>query len=307
MRIRRVEIPKGWTSIPNGSIEDTTLSFRALGVLTYLLSRPADWETDSERLAATRREGRDAVRRGLRELEAARYLFRIRQQGARGRWSTYHLLFDEPLPEGIDPVTLAPPLIDVDDAGDPIPPVDDAVENPGDQIHRNADRRLENRPSVNPALITTQENHYEEGPTQPPTSEPVEKSPARRPPGSGRASRSDADAAGGGAFTPASSSRTAALAARLGMAPLRDALEAALKRDVGFETALWLLDVEARSAAVLGDVTIEDVVRSGLAAAASPGGLAAAGAGLAAGGLWTVGGTGSGRARPVPGVGSSRG
>lgn len=79
MKLRRVSNPKGWTTLPTKTLADDELSFRALGILAYLLSRPPGWETDSKRLAAgKRREGRDAVRTALKELEAARYLHRVK-------------------------------------------------------------------------------------------------------------------------------------------------------------------------------------------------------------------------------------
>lgn len=97
MKIIRAHRPKRFTVLDNASIEDIRLSFRALGVLTYLLSRPDGWQTDSTRLAATRKEGRDATRTALRELEAAGYLSRSRvQDPATGRWTTTAQVVDNP-------------------------------------------------------------------------------------------------------------------------------------------------------------------------------------------------------------------
>lgn len=79
MKLRQIANPKGWTALPAKLLGDDDLSFRALGVLAYLLSRPPGWETDSKRLAAgKRREGRDAIRSALKELEAAGYLHRVK-------------------------------------------------------------------------------------------------------------------------------------------------------------------------------------------------------------------------------------
>lgn len=79
MKLRRIANPKGWTSIPTKALADDEISFRAAGVLAYLLSRPDGWETDSKRLArGARREGRDAIRTALKELEARGYLHRVK-------------------------------------------------------------------------------------------------------------------------------------------------------------------------------------------------------------------------------------
>jgi hypothetical protein len=79
VKLRRIANPKGWTSLPTKMLADDEISFRAAGILAYLLSRPDGWETDSKRLArGKRREGRDAIRTALKELEARGYLHRVK-------------------------------------------------------------------------------------------------------------------------------------------------------------------------------------------------------------------------------------
>jgi hypothetical protein len=81
----------------NDVIYNQAISFRALGVLVYLLSKPDGWETDSERLANGRKEGRDAIRTAFKEMESAGYLIRKKIQDAvTGRWSTVGELTDNP-------------------------------------------------------------------------------------------------------------------------------------------------------------------------------------------------------------------
>lgn len=107
MKIRKLQDPRGFTLVRNAAIEDEALSFRARGVLVYLLSRPDGWETDSTRLAQKAKEGREAVRTALNELEASGYLRRIKRQAQAGRWITETLVADH-LIEG--DVTPAPQL-----------------------------------------------------------------------------------------------------------------------------------------------------------------------------------------------------
>lgn len=85
--------------IANEALENSNLTWRARGVLAYLLSRPEGWSTSAERLAGQSpkgREGRDAMRAVLKELEAAGYLRREKTQDDRGRWSTSLVVYDYP-------------------------------------------------------------------------------------------------------------------------------------------------------------------------------------------------------------------
>jgi hypothetical protein len=87
--------------IANEALENSSLTWRARGVLAYLLSRPEDWSTSAERLAAMSpkgKEGRDAMRAVLTELQAAGYIRREKSQDARGRWSTTLVVYDYPEP-----------------------------------------------------------------------------------------------------------------------------------------------------------------------------------------------------------------
>lgn len=96
MRIIRGPRDHGFVIIPNDTLEDARLSFRARGVLAYLLSRPDGWTTNSDTLAAGAREGRDAIRTALRELEQARYMTRTKTAGERGQWVTVTVVTDRP-------------------------------------------------------------------------------------------------------------------------------------------------------------------------------------------------------------------
>lgn len=97
MIVRRQRLDR-WTTIPNDVLRDHRLSWKARGLLAHLLSMPDGWRTSSDRLARLGPDGRDAVRSGLAELEAAGYLQRRRCQDRRtGLWSTEVIISDQPV------------------------------------------------------------------------------------------------------------------------------------------------------------------------------------------------------------------
>jgi hypothetical protein len=65
-----------FTVVHNRTIEDDRLSFRALGLLVFVLSKPDNWKTHVNHLATTHSEGRGAVRSALGELEEFGYVER---------------------------------------------------------------------------------------------------------------------------------------------------------------------------------------------------------------------------------------
>lgn len=63
-----------YVMIDRRPIENTTLSFKAKGILTYLLSRPDGWEVSVADLIKRGTDGEKAVRAGLKELKDAGHM-----------------------------------------------------------------------------------------------------------------------------------------------------------------------------------------------------------------------------------------
>lgn len=97
-----------FAQISNAALADDRLSFRARGILAYLLSRPVGWRTDAATLARGAREGRDAIRTALVELETTGYLHRIRARDDGGRWVHTSYVTDAPETDFQAPVYQAP-------------------------------------------------------------------------------------------------------------------------------------------------------------------------------------------------------
>ncbi|OOL29420.1 replication protein [Rhodococcus rhodochrous] len=87
-----------FTILSNAVLNDERLSFRARGILIWLLSKPADWRTRSEAIAEqSPREGREAIRTAMRELAELGYLVREKVQNERGQWATIQTVYEVPV------------------------------------------------------------------------------------------------------------------------------------------------------------------------------------------------------------------
>ena len=95
---------RDFTIIPNAVLRDELISYRARGVLSYLLSMPADWSVSSARLAIESGEGRDAIRTALQELVNVGYLQLTREQDPMGRWLSHYIVTAVPWYFPVEPV-----------------------------------------------------------------------------------------------------------------------------------------------------------------------------------------------------------
>lgn len=97
MSIYRAPRPESnWTQIRNEIIDDKRLTFKATAVLIYILSKPDNWRTSTKHLSTVKKEGIDAVRTAMTELECAGYVQRRRYQDESGKWCYDTLVFDTP-------------------------------------------------------------------------------------------------------------------------------------------------------------------------------------------------------------------
>lgn len=80
-------VSRDFTILPNDLIRDDRLSWKALGLLVFVLSLPEDFRLRLSHLARQKKTGRDATRAGLKELELAGYLTIRRERGERGKFS----------------------------------------------------------------------------------------------------------------------------------------------------------------------------------------------------------------------------
>ena len=93
-----------YVMIDRDVFQDQSLSWKAKGLMGYLLSRPDDWTVRMGDLAKRSPDGMASVRSGIKELEAAGYLTRQRIQVERGYFHWLIEVHEVPIqPSTIDP------------------------------------------------------------------------------------------------------------------------------------------------------------------------------------------------------------
>lgn len=84
----------GYTVTPNEIINNKKLSLKAVGLWTYINSKPDGWNFSARGIASQVNDGERAVGSGLRELEAEGFLERIKVQNEDGFSGADYYLYD---------------------------------------------------------------------------------------------------------------------------------------------------------------------------------------------------------------------
>jgi len=126
MGVIRVEHNSNYTTMSNRHLRDERLSLRAIGLMSKMLSLPEDWDYTVKGLCAIVKEGREAVRKALMELEAAGYLVREQGRSSGGNFAgNDYTLYEGPRdivsplpkkpttvkPTSVSPTTVNPPQL----------------------------------------------------------------------------------------------------------------------------------------------------------------------------------------------------
>lgn len=87
--IRVVRKESAFVQIDKSAIYDDSISFKAKGILLYLLSRPDGWKFYETEIAKNAKDGLDSVRSGIKELIEAGYIERHRTRNEKGYLDQY--------------------------------------------------------------------------------------------------------------------------------------------------------------------------------------------------------------------------
>ena len=97
MAVSRVERTRDYTVMSNHHLKNRSLSLKAKGLLSVMLSLPDEWDYTLRGLAAISKEGVDAIREAIRELEDAGYIVRSRGRNEKGQLSgTEYVIYEHP-------------------------------------------------------------------------------------------------------------------------------------------------------------------------------------------------------------------
>ena len=142
----------------NHHLRNRSLSLKAKGLLSLMLSLPEDWDYTTRGLACICKDGVDSIGSAIRELEAAGYVKRRRLRSANGQLADleYTILEKPKLPDQTDSV----PQPEKPDTGNP------DVVNPDMEKPDTVSPRPENPPQLNIQESNTHESNNNLSTTQ---------------------------------------------------------------------------------------------------------------------------------------------
>ena len=106
MAVFRVERTHNYTVMSNYHLRDKSISLKAKGLLSLMLSLPETWDYTLAGLARISLEGKDAIRAAVVELEKAGYIHRSQTTDKAGKFGSNEYIIreypasHEPPPEG---------------------------------------------------------------------------------------------------------------------------------------------------------------------------------------------------------------
>lgn len=95
MAVFRVERTQNYTVMSNYHLRDKSLSLKAKGLLSLMLSLPETWDYTLSGLAKISLEGKDAIRATVVELEKAGYIQRHQTTGKDGKFGSNEYIIRE--------------------------------------------------------------------------------------------------------------------------------------------------------------------------------------------------------------------
>ena len=99
MAVFRIEKTRDYTMMSNHHLRDKSLSLKAKGLLSLMLSLPEEWDYTTKGLARICKDGVDSICAGVRELEEHGYVIRQRVRNPNGQLGAIeYTILEQPRP-----------------------------------------------------------------------------------------------------------------------------------------------------------------------------------------------------------------
>jgi len=89
MSIIKNKVLNNFAMIPNELLADENLSWKAKGVLCYLLSMPYDWKIHTNEIEKHAIDGRESLNTAIKQLIELGYIERVKLNNEKGQFSGY--------------------------------------------------------------------------------------------------------------------------------------------------------------------------------------------------------------------------
>ena len=92
----KIEKNQNYTVMSNHHLRDRNLSYKAKGLLSFMLSLPDDWDYSLAGLCSISKESRDGIRSILKELQEHHYVEIEKFRGDKGYSEYNYLIYEVP-------------------------------------------------------------------------------------------------------------------------------------------------------------------------------------------------------------------
>ena len=151
MAVFRIEKTRDYTVMSNHHLRDKSLSLKAKGLLSLMLSLPEEWDYTTKGLARICKDGVDSICAGVRELEEHGYVIRQRIRNPNGQLGTIeYTILEQPRQTGPGPEKPERENPVLDNAEQASPVLEEPEQGNPAQLNTNTTiRRLENGKEAN--------------------------------------------------------------------------------------------------------------------------------------------------------------
>jgi len=161
MAVFRIEKTQNYTVMSNHHLRNASLSLKAKGLLSQMLSLPGNWDYTLKGLSLINRESVDAIRTAIHELEQTGYITRSRERKENGQLGgAEYIIREQPLEADLAPPVSASPTLNKPISENPTQ-VNSTLE---ETTQLNID--IQNKEKLNTDLSSTHQSIYPATPEQ---------------------------------------------------------------------------------------------------------------------------------------------